>query len=152
MTPQTLYAVLIALDGDTLLLPRSAVAEVVPRDTPLLPREGAEEGYLGDVEWSGRPVPLIQFEYLLGRRLQTPGRRARIVILHALSSGGSGRHLALVAQGYPHLVTLNEAALRPEPLGEADAERWVLGRCRVASQRVLIPDLAAIDAILPGRS
>jgi chemosensory pili system protein ChpC len=149
MTVQTLYAVMIAIDGDTLLLPNSAVAEVVSRESAIAHRDGVN-GWLGDLEWNGRSIPVVQLETLMGRPLKSTGRRARIVILHSLVAGGGGRHLAIVAQGYPHLVTLNPAALSPEPLREDDDERWVLGRCRVASQSTLIPDLAAVDAVLAG--
>lgn len=147
MSVQTLYAVMIAIDRDTLLLPNSAVAEVVPRESAIAHRDGVN-GWLGDIDWNGRNIPLIQLETLMGRTLQSTGRRARIVILHSLVEGGGGRHLAIVAQGYPHLVTLNSAALSAEPLREDDDERWVLGRCRVASQLTMIPDLAAVDAVL----
>ena len=147
MSAQTLYAVMIAIDGDTLLLPNSAVAEVVSRESAIAHRDGVN-GWLGDLEWNGLRVPVVQLETLMGRKLQSAGRRARIVILHSLVAGGGGRLLAIVAQGYPHLVTLNAAALSPEPLSEGDDERWVLGRCRVASQLTMIPDLAAVDAVL----
>lgn len=149
MSTQTVYAVMIAIDGDTLLLPNSAIAEVVPRESAIAHRDGIN-GWLGDLEWNGRSVPLVQLETLMGRPLQSGGRRARIVILHSLTAGGGGRHLALVAQGYPHLVTLNAAALTAEPLRDDDDDRWVLGRCRVASQLTMIPDLAAVDAVLAG--
>lgn len=147
MSAQTLYAVMIAIDGDTLLLPNSAVAEVVPRESAIAHRDGLN-GWLGDIQWNGRSVPLVQLETLMGRTLRSTGRRARIVILHGVAAGDGGRHLAVVAQGYPHLVTLNSAALTAEPLREDDDDRWVLGRCRVASQLTMIPDLAAVDAVL----
>lgn len=147
MSVQTLYAVMIAIDGDTLLLPNSAVAEVVSRETTIAHRDGVN-GWLGDLDWNGRSVPVVQLETLMARPLKSTGRRARIVILHSLVAGGGGRHLAIVAQGYPHLVTLNPAALTAEPLREDDDDRWVLGRCRVANQLTMIPDLAAVDAIL----
>jgi len=52
----------------------------------------------------------------------------------------------VLSQGYPHLVTLNRAALESVPLLESDREDLVLSRVRIASQQALIPDLDTIEA------
>ena len=51
-----------------------------------------------------------------------------------------------MTQGYPHLVTLNRAALHPVELDAVDRADLVLSRVRIASQVALIPDLVTIEA------
>ena len=51
-------------------------------------------------------------------------------MLSILSAG----NLAIMTQGYPHLVTLNRAALHPVELDAVDRADLVLSRVRIASQ------------------
>lgn len=147
-----LYAVLISVLNDTLLLPNLAIAEVVSPDAlkvPAFSDPGAEaDWYAGSLTWSGIEVPVVRFERLNGGGLEGPGRRTRVVILNAVghgSTGGAARRFGVICEGYPHLLTLNRAAIRPTGLRQGDDPELVLNRARVASQETLIPDLAAIE-------
>ncbi|WP_020648540.1 chemotaxis protein CheW [Solimonas variicoloris] len=144
-TRQQLYAVLIALAGDTLLLPNLAVAEVVARDA-VQPNPRLPPWLPGLLEWNGRRLPVLRFEPLNRGEAASDPRRERLVVLNS-----NGRHLpsgqfALVTQAYPHLVTLNRAALQPLPLRERDRPELLLARARVANQEALIPDLDMLEA------
>jgi chemosensory pili system protein ChpC len=138
--------VLIALSGDTLLLPNLAVAEVVARDA-IQPLSQLPPPWLaGQIDWSGRRLPVLRFEALNRGKPASDPRRERVVVLNS-----HGRHLpsgqfALVTQAYPHLVTLNRAALQPLALRETDRPELLLARVRVANQEALIPDLDMIEA------
>lgn len=147
MSATSLYAVLIALDGDSLLLPNNAIAEVVSRDTVQAVDSGLP-WWIGQLSWNGQTVPVVQLEVLSGRPAPAPSRRGRVVILHSLSEHYQDRRLAVVTQGYPHLVTLTSSAVKPLPLREAEDAQWVLSRCQIASQIASIPNLMAIDTAL----
>jgi chemosensory pili system protein ChpC len=149
MNTDELYAVLVAVHDDTLLLPNSAVAEVVARDA-LQPSSSGPEWLAGWCDWNSRRVPAIRFELLNGGTRGGDARRERIVVLHSLGNAVPGGCIALVALGYPHLVTLNRAAMRPLALDASDREALVLARARIASQVVLIPDLEAVEAEIAG--
>ena len=140
-----IYAVLIALEGDTLLLPNVAVAEVVTRDS-VQPAPGAPSWLAGYVEWNNRRVPALRFELLNGGSTVTPSRRERVVVLKSTGSHLRSAAIAIVAQGYPLLVTLNRAALAPHPLRQGDRENLALSRVRISSREALIPDLDAVEA------
>ena len=147
-----LYAVLISVLNDTLLLPNLAIAEVVPPDAlkvPAFSDPGAEaDWYAGSLTWSGIDVPVVRFERLNGGGLESPGRRTRVVILNPVARSGAAsgsRRFGLICEGYPHLLTLNRAAIRATGLRPGDDAELVLNRARVASQETLIPDLAAIE-------
>ena len=142
-----IYAVLIPLDGDTLLLPNSAVMEVISRDT-VRPVDGAPPWLLGNYEINGRRVPVISFEVLNGRSLPETARRSRVVLLHSVGQHIEGHAIGVLTQGYPHLVTLNRNAISPAPLRDDDRVDLVLSRVRIASQDAVIPDLETIEADL----
>ncbi|WP_169729281.1 chemotaxis protein CheW [Solimonas soli] len=139
-----LYAVLISLAGDTLLLPNLAIAEVVARDA-VQPAAQLPPWLAGYLEHGGRRLPVLRFERLNGGGAAADARRERVVIVNTL-----GRHLpsgqfAMVTQTYPHLVTLNRAALQPLPLRDGDRAELLLARVRVASHEALIPDLDRVE-------
>lgn len=153
MKADELYAVLMSVHDDILLLPNVAVAEVMARDA-LQPSSDGPEWLAGHCDWNNRRVPAVRFELLndrtgSGTRGGDP-RRERIVVLHSLGRHVPGGYIALVAQGYPHLVTLNRAAMRPNALDSADDEALVLSRVSIASQVALIPDLEALEARVAG--
>ena len=139
-----IYAVLIALDGDTLLLPNTAVAEVVSRDA-VKRADNAPSWLAGYVDWNNRRVPAVRFEILNGAEAVASTRRERAVIINSVGVHLPGGALAIVAQGYPHLVTLNRLALKPQPNRDRDRSDLVLSRVKIASQEALIPDLEAIE-------
>lgn len=142
-----LHAVLLVLDGETLLLPNSAVAEVASRER-VQPAENAPAWLAGHLDWNNRRVPVLRFEQLSGLTPGEPTRRERVVVIHSVGVHVQNGLFALVTQGYPHLITLNRAALQAAPLRETDRRDLVLARVRIASQEALVPDFTAIEADL----
>lgn len=144
---EQLYAVLVAVAGDTLLVPNIAVAEAVSREG-LQPTQGPP-WLLGLLNWGGRRVPVIRFETLNGTAPQAmPARRDRLLVLQAVSNRLGSGLFAIVAEGYPHLVSLSRGAVQPAPLRESDRSELVAARARIAGQEVAIPDFDAIEHAL----
>jgi chemosensory pili system protein ChpC len=146
--PQQLYAVLVALQSDTLLLPNLAVAEVISLEQ-LRPLDGAPDWFAGMFSWQGRELPIARFELLNNGAAEAPGRRTRIAVINAVSTRLSAGRYGILTEGYPHLVTLNRAALKPGDARPQDSD-LVLSRVRVASQEALIPNLERLEAELAG--
>lgn len=146
---EELYAVLVALTGDTLLLPNPAVAEVVSAERLERAAPGGPSWLAGRILYNNRHLPVIQFERLNGGAARAEeSRRTRLAIVNVITEKVHAGQYAIVCQGYPHLVTLNRAALRPEPLNSTDSAELVLTRVSIASTSALIPDLEAIEAAL----
>lgn len=142
-----LQAVLLALDGETLLLPNSAVAEVAARDR-VQPAVQGPEWLVGALDWNNRRVPVIRFEILNGLTLVEPTRRERVVVIQSFGVHVQNGLFAVITQGYPHLISLNRSALQSVPLRETDRPDLVLSRVRIASQQAVIPDFSVIEADL----
>ncbi len=146
--PQQLYAVLVALQSDTLLLPNLAVAEVVSLDGLRL-LSGSPPWFAGLLPWQGRELPIARFELLNNGAAEPPSRRTRIAVINSVSSRLSAGRYGILTEGYPHLVTLNRSALRPAESRPQDGE-LILSRVRVASQEALIPNLERIEIEMAG--
>lgn len=144
-TREQIYAVLMTIHEDTLLLPNATVAEVLARDA-LQADAAGPEWLLGYCDWNNRRVPVVRFEQLNRGSAPTDPRRERLVVLNSLGRHLPSGHLAILTQGYPHLVTLNRAAVRTMQLRDTDRDDLVLSRVRIANQEALIPDLEQIEA------
>lgn len=142
-----LYCALIALQEDTLLLPNAVVAETIGQDLLTLDGSGPE-WVLGHLSWSQRKLHALRFESLNGAAAQPLARRSRIVILQGFNEQVDAAPLALVAQGYPHLITVTRDAIHPLPLRASDNPACVLARVRLGNSEALIPDLDHLQELV----
>ena len=144
-TPAQLYCALIPLRGDALLLPNAAVAEALSQDA-LQADDVPVAGRAGRVLWGGQHIPVLHFESLNGGEAGERPRRARLVVLHPLTAGCSP--VAVLSQGYPHLVALSRAAVQSLPLRATDHPDRVLARVRIGNTEALIPNLETVQALV----
>lgn len=143
-----LYTVLVSLGTDTLLLPNAAVSEVVSAERIQPPPANAPAWYAGRVAHQNLSVPVVRFEVLNGGTKLGDVKRTRLAIVHTVTDRLRTGLYAIVCQGYPHLVTLNRAALKLEPRLERDRKDLVLSRVSIANTTALIPNIEAIELML----
>ncbi|MGH8482632.1 MAG: chemotaxis protein CheW [Nevskiaceae bacterium] len=143
-----LYAVLVSLLSDTLLLPNAAVAEVVSAEGLEPPPDGAPPWLTGRVTYNNRQLAVVRFELLNGASSVEDTRRTRLAIVQPMTTALRTGQYAIVCQGYPHLVTLNRTALRKEAIVSGDNEDVVLTRVSIANTTALIPNLERIEQLL----
>jgi chemosensory pili system protein ChpC len=140
MSSGQLYCALISCGVDTLMVPNTLVVETVGLEA-LQVASGGPAWFAGVLEWNHQRLPALRFEgFASGSGMAVPGRRARLVVLQ--TPGEDGAPLAVLSQGYPHLVTVTRDAIRSEPLQDRDPGAVVLARVRVGNGEALIPDLA----------
>lgn len=138
--------------GVTLLLPNSAVAEVVPYQTPADGADGADgpadatSPRLGTLEWRGQRLTVLAFERLRGVPFRPPGRGARLIVLHRVGGAPAGRYYAIVGDAIPHLTVVREGSVTRD--ADAAAGGPVLEAVRVGDTPALVPDLDALEAWL----
>lgn len=141
---EEIHAVLLALAGDTLLLPNAAVAEVLSLER-LRSGKDARHWLAGTLPYQDRLLRVIRFDVLNGGVASGDTRRTRVAILHGISGRLPGGQYALICQGHPNLVTLNRDALRPEPRHTGDREDLILARVKIANTSAAIPNLEQVE-------
>lgn len=146
---EELYAVMVSLGGETLLLPNAAVLEVVAADR--VKRGGGPDWLAGSLTYQGRELPVVRFEVLNGGSAFPDSRRTRIAVVHAITDRIRAGYYGVVCQGHPHLVTLNRKAVRAEALHATDREGLVLSRVGIANTSAMIPDLESLEEQLAQR-
>ena len=148
---EELYSLLVPLTGDRLIVPRACVAEVVRYIEPKQ-REGMRPWMLGDVDWNGRPLPVVSFEGALGNDMPVATGRTRIVVFYA--STGKLKHgfFGILTQGFPQLVRVNKDVLKLEAKDGWPEDAPVLCRVRMINEFPLIPDLERLEVLLAGET
>jgi chemosensory pili system protein ChpC len=136
-----LHCMKVPTDRETLLLPTSAMAEVVDFRKPLA-MEFAPPWLLGYIDWENRQVPVFSFSALInGSAVGEIPPRAKIMILKSLSDSGRVPYLGVLLRDLPHPVTVEA-----EDLVETGDEKKSLGvfsRVHIGEDDgdVIIPDL-----------
>ena len=144
---EELYSLLVPLSEDRLIVPRACVAEVVRYSAPKQ-EAGAHEWMIGEVNWSGRPLPVVSFEGAIGNDVPVATGRTRIVVFYASAGHLKSGFFGLLTQGFPQLVRVNKDVLKLDA-----TEGWpdgapVLCRVRMINEYPLIPDLDRLEAML----
>jgi chemosensory pili system protein ChpC len=142
-----LYALLVPLANERLLVPRASVAEVITWQDPDK-MVNAPLWYLGTVSWNGRIVPVISFEGVCGHEMPPPGGRTRIVIFVAVSGALTGGYFAIVTQGFPQLVRANPDVIKPDPEHHFAEQSPVLCQVRMINETPLIPDFEYLEKLV----
>lgn len=141
---------LIPLYGEQILLPNTAVAEIIdytkaePLPTSI---KNAPDWLIGMLMWRGVPVPLLSFEAILGGKIAEPGPRARIAVINAIGGKGKTPFFALATQGIPRLVNVNKERIQSID----DNQQAMPGvHCHVVidGETAMIPDIEEVEVRL----
>lgn len=140
------YSLLMPVKDGRIIVPRAAVAEVMGYSKPKNRPENAPDYVLGFIEWQSQQIPLISYEAARGQGVPELGRRTRIAVVFGIGGRLKPDVFAVVTQGYPYLVRVNENVLQSEAM-EAD-EPLVLARVRMANEKPYIPNLERLETMI----
>lgn len=140
-----IHSQLIATQARSLLLPNTAIAEIV-RYTPPQPADHGPEWLLGTMVWRGLRIPVVSYERAAGDAAAEYDSRARIAILNGVHSGTALQFYAIVIRDNPRLLKVLRGDIRKE--SGADREKFQLQQVVVKDTPAIIPDLAALEHLL----
>jgi len=141
--PSALNCLLVPLHGMTLLLPNSAVAELVPYVSPT-PVAGAPEWFLGVAEWRERRIPVVSFEAATGGRVAVVKSESRLLVLNTLQGNPKLPYVALVTQAIPRLQVLRESSVTSSN-GAGRGGQSVAAYIELGGQNVVVPDIDDLE-------
>ena len=142
-----LYSLLVPLNKERLILPRSCVAEVV-RYAPLAADTEAPAWFRGQISWNGRQVPVISFEELAGLTPAEVGGRTRVAIVSAIGGRLPCGHFGILTEGFPQLVRMNREVVQPAARQAWPENGPVICQIRMINEYPLIPDLEIIEELI----
>jgi chemosensory pili system protein ChpC len=139
---EDIYSLLIPLQKERLVVPRSCVAEVVRYSVPT---GGDTDRWLcGTVVWNNLDIPIVSLERLCGMSPPTPGGRTRIVVFHPLSRN-DGSPYGVLAEGFPQMVRVSREVLEVDQGYQVPPDSPIICRVRMLHEQALIPDLEMIE-------
>ena len=111
MTANEIRSILAPLTDAHVLLPNSAVAELLSFTSPEPFKQGPP-WLLGEMVWCGWQVPVISYEQLVnGSDSNTVTSKARILIVKTLGESTQLNYIGLVIQGLPKLKKITADTL-----------------------------------------
>ena len=140
-----IHSQLIATQSRSLLLPNTAIAEIV-RYTEPQPANPAPDWLLGTMVWRGLRIPVVSYERASGEAVTEYDSSARIAVLNGVHSGAALQFYAIVIRNNPRLLKV----LRDDICKEsgADREKFQLQQVVVKDVTATIPDLAAFEQLI----
>lgn len=148
--PEQLRGVIVQTGAGQLLLPNSVITEVLSFSDPDAV-EGAPEWLLGLIRWRGWQVPLLDFARLAGVQARAAqaqgGGRRRVIVIKALGGNPRMPYMALLADGFPRLVTVKAETL-DAPADALDTGACIRAIATLNDEEAIIPDLDQVEAKL----
>jgi chemosensory pili system protein ChpC len=139
MAGKEIRTIMAPITGGHVLLPNSAVAEVLSFTRPEPFKQGPV-WLLGEIAWRGWQVPVISYERLIDDNAHTtPTSRARILIIKTLGESTQVNYIGLLIQGLPRLKKVTAATLLEKQTD--DLPKTVFSKVSIDNQVALIPEL-----------
>lgn len=144
--PREIRGVMVPVTDGRVLLPNATVAEVISYTQPEhIPN--APSWLLGRLPWRGWRLPLLSLPMLVGSATEENRANARVTVLKAIGGRAGLPFVALLAQGFPRLVTITQELLIPSS-DESPHAPGVHSEVLVRDDRAVIPDLDAIEQMV----
>ena len=139
--------VLIQIAGSQLLLPNAATVEVLSYADPD-PVDNAPEWLLGQIRWRGWRLPLVSFARLAGTHTEGASVGTKVIVLKALGGDPKLPYFALVAQGFPRLVTITRENMIVDSAHLETLPDGIRLRVMFNDDVALVPDLDAAEKMI----
>lgn len=143
---KTIRSVLLPLTKDSVLLPHSAMMEVLP-GRAIEPLENMPDWILGEVNWNNKAIPLIALETAFGIKTTEKPKRTRIVIVASLSAETGYQYLAIRTTGVPRLIQLESDVLQAADVRDLN-DQFIQFYGELNHQTVTVPDMEKLEQAL----
>lgn len=139
--------VLIQIAGSQLLLPNAATVEVLSYADPD-PVDNAPDWLLGQIRWRGWRLPLVSFARVAGTHTEGASVGTKVIVLKALGGDPKLPYFALVAQGFPRLVTITRENMIVDSAHLETLPEGIRLRVMFNDDVALVPDLDAAEKMI----
>ncbi|PHS73148.1 MAG: hypothetical protein COB22_02470 [Cycloclasticus sp.] len=143
---KTIRSVLLPLTNESVLLPHSAMMEVLP-ERDITPVENRAKWVIGEVIWNNKPIPLVAMEMVFGAEKVEKPKRSRIVIVACLSAENDYQYIAIRTTGVPRLVQFKDETLKLMKFNGLSDE-FIQFYGELNHQMVIIPDMKKLESCI----
>ncbi len=140
-TTQNIASLMIPMWGEPILIPNTAVAEVIGF---VMPEGGDGEDFIGFIKWRGLSIPVLNIESD-APPVDSIGRSARIAIFNSASGKASQPFVAVLVNGIPRLNNIREDDLRYASDEDEDLLPGIQARVMLGQEVVRLVDLPILE-------
>ncbi|MCO7225249.1 chemotaxis protein CheW [Pleionea sp. CnH1-48] len=140
------YSLMIPIVDQSILLPNSTVAEIVPFGDVERLNDVGPEWYIGHLNWRNMKVPLVSVDILNGGEDPQANKRSRVAVVNTIGDSEELPYIAIIVQGIPRLTHVTRPAIslvEEVELGIADK-----ARVKIGSIQATIPDLEKLEELI----
>ncbi len=146
MADDQIKCVVLKTNGDELLMPNAAVAEIVPIRN-IINVANKPDWMLGYLDWRGNSVPLVSFEALGGIRMPSlASGNVKAAVLFSLSEDPEFPFVSILMQDAPSVVVVKDSDLVTNR--EDITHPAVLEKVMLAEGNYSIMDLNKLEEII----
>lgn len=146
-TNAVIHSQLINTRHQVLLVPNTAIAEIVYYTTPEpMDNTNTPEWLLGAIKWRGLNVPVVSYESATGGELGDVDTTQRIAVINGVHSDTALQFYAIVIQGNPRLINVAPENINSHTGGEI--YKFQLQHVIVNNIVAVIPDLRALEQMI----
>ena len=144
----TVRSQLIPLEGLRLVLPNTSIAEVVTHQSvDAAEYDNPPQWVIGQLQWRGMKIPLLSYESAIGNaETDASAKSARVVVINAGSHTDTLPFYAIISQGIPRLMALNESAIIDAP--DQSETPYILRNTLIDANPAIIPNMEKIESDL----
>jgi chemosensory pili system protein ChpC len=147
----TLSCLLLPLNGNDVLLPKSIVKDVVYK--PNLNTFGEEEDWLiGEIEWEDYVIPMVSFERLCNQTRVVKSNHVRAVICYVIDNTDAFPLYAIEVQSMPRPLILDNRALHNHDGMMSKYSELISHYVKIGSKELAIPNFKKLEEILLTRA
>ena len=107
-TTQNIASLMIPMWGEPILIPNTAVAEVIGF---VMPEGGDGKDFIGFIKWRGLNIPVLNLEPD-APPVDDIGRAARIAVFNSATGNNKMSFIAVLVNGIPRLNNIRENDLK----------------------------------------
>jgi len=136
-------SMLLPMQEGYVLLPGSAVAEIVSFVPAIQDEEDAPAWFLGNIQWRNLNIPLISYESLQGGSTPQVAGHCRIAVLNNSGLNQQLDFFAMVIQGTPRLLRIVPDEI--SSLADKEIKEGEKLYVTVDGEEALIPDVRFME-------
>jgi len=137
-------SLLITLQNVVLLLPNTAVVEILPQ-AELTPLDNVPQWLLGVFTWRSFKLPLLSFEGLADGLIVPSPYIGPIAVVNRISAASTQPFFAILMGKYPRLKSIEEQDLTEVFMPE---QPWYLRQVTLEHETVCIPNFSGVELAL----
>ena len=127
-----------------LLVPMSAVAEIIHNQKVTVDQQ-SPVWMFGWINWRNLDIPLIDFSALQANQpAKDFADSTRILVLNSLLEGHEQRYYAIISQGFPHTLRIEQDSVL-EPRGGAELAACISINLDCEGEHLQLPDFQQIE-------